>query len=329
MEKNLCQMFGFAAFLAASSCAQGQTADSAQRFSPFDFGQGISIGLSLDYFHYNEIIDMSDDIQSFKEHYGSPPQIIGAPKSTEYGTDVGICGSAAFYSWRSRLFVRPRAELQLGIGNTYDGSSQREYIVDSPGDTTGLLFSSYKGKKNNFLIFAGCDAGYALPFFKSPVVLYTGIDFLWWYRDLTPTFDNTYYFGTPGSVETYSRFALPVGLLCVKPVSSEIAVGLDARVDWMFYGTMKNDVTTGSGDSTVVYPAVTLGDFPTLRIEVFMVDKANDHAAWKFSPYLLFYGFGKSNTDVSTNQQAFFEPSSRSFWLGCTVSLEFYAKRFR
>jgi hypothetical protein len=319
--------------LAASSRGQ-----DGLPFSPFDFGQTFSAGLSLSYFHYNEEIDMSDEIRSFETRYGRTPEILGAPKSTEYGTEFGINAGGAFYSWRSRLFFRPRAELLIGISNTYDGSTQGEPVVGSPGDTTGIQFSSITGNKNNFFISAGGDFGYAIPFFKFPFVLYIGLDYLWWYRDLTMTQGNTYYFGASSNVETYSRVAVPTGILCVKPVSSVLAVGFDLRADWMFYGAMKNTVNTGSSDSTVYFPAVTLGNFPAFRMEFFAVKKINDGGAVKLSPYFLYYGFGKSNTAVSTitvspgdaqPYKSFFEPDSKSFLVGCTVSLEFLKKRFR
>ncbi len=315
--------------LAASSRGQ-----DGQPFSPFDFGQTFSAGLSLSYFHYNEEIDLTDEIQAFETRYGHTPEILGAPKSTEYGTEFGINAGGAFYSWRSRLFFRPRAELLIGISNTYDGSTQGDTI---PGNK-GIQFSSFTGNKNNFFISAGGDFGYAIPFFKFPFVLYIGLDYLWWYRDLTMTQGNTYYFGASSNVETYSRVAVPTGILCVKPVSSVLAVGFDLRADWMFYGAMKNTVNTGSSDSTVYFPAVTLGNYPAFRIELFVEKKINDGGSVKVAPYFLFYGFGKSNTDVSTTtassgregpSQSFFEPSSKSFLVGCAVSMEFLNKRFR
>jgi hypothetical protein len=328
----------FSTFFAFSASAQEQTADEARPFSSFEYGQVISTGVSLDYFHYNEEVDLGDDIASFREHFQREPEIKGAPKSTEYGTDVGIGASGAFYSWRTRLFFRPRAELVLGIGNTYDGSTQGEPIVASPGDTSGLQFFSITGKKNNFLVFAGGDFGYNLPFFRFPLVAYLGIDFMWWYRDLIFTQGGTYYFGNASNVETYTRFALPVGILCVKPVSPDRALGCDVRMDWMFYGTMKETVNTGSSDSTAVFPAVTLGNRPSVKIELFMQKKMNGAAAVKFSLYFVYYGFGKSNTETATTtvsssgtvyQQVFLEPSSKTFRLGGSLCLDFLKKRFR
>jgi len=324
--------------------------------------------LSLSYFHYKESVDLTDDIQSFRDHYLRDPTIAGAPKSTEYGTDVGISASGSFYSWRNRLFLRPRLDLIVGIGNTYDGSTQGEPVVDSPGDTTGIQFFSFTGSKNNFLLFAGCDIGYALPSWKeiqspwyhglliplegilspglgllfcsspTPPVLYGGIDFRWWYRDLTMTQDNTYYFGTPTNVETYTSYSLAIGLMCSRPVSPDYVVGFDERVGLMFYGQMKETVNTGSGDSTVDFPAVTLGNYPSFRLELFAQRKIGDHTSVKFAPYFLFYGFEKSNSDISTTtvsssgagyQQAFLEPSSRTYLVGCTLTLDFLGKRLR
>jgi hypothetical protein len=325
-------------FIAAPSQAQDQPADSGQRFSPFDFGQINSIGLSLSYFDYNEDTRVDDDIQSFTEHFGKAPLILGAPKSSESGVDFSISGGATFYSWRNRLFLRPRAELVFGINNTYDGSTQGEWIVDLPGDTTGMQYYSYKGKKNNVFIFAGCDLGYAPPMFKFPVVIYTGFDYKWWYRNLDITQDGTYYFGPVSNVETYSWFALPLGVLCTKPVSPDLAIGFDARMDWMFYGNMQATNNTGASDSTVDFPAVTLGNRAAFRLELFALNKGNERASTKYSAYFMYYGFGKSNTATSTTtvqsspgsgmEQDFFEPTSNSIVVGVAVSFDFLKKRF-
>jgi hypothetical protein len=336
MRRTLTLLLVWGALLGTASWGQDQPVDSTQPFSPFNFGQILSMGLSLSYFYYNEDISLDDDIASFGNGSNQPFQVIGTPKSTESGTEVGISASAAFYSWRNRLFFRPKAELLLGIGNTYDGSSQGQPLVDS-GRTVGLQFSSIKGNKNNFFLFAGCDVGYSFPFFKFPFVIYTGIDYGWWYRDLTFSQDNTIYIGAAGNVETYTRYALPVGVFCATPISPEFAVGFDARVDWMFFGQMKETVNTGSSDSTVDFPVVTLGNRGLVRLEVFLQRKLNEHVSVKYAPYALFYSFGKSNTDVSTAttssgttfQQAFFEPTSNSFLVGITVSLDFLGKRYR
>jgi hypothetical protein len=324
-------------FIAAPR-GQDRPAEEDRLFSPFDFGQIPSIGLSLSYFDYNEDTRLDDDIRSFTGHFNRTPLIIGAPKSSENGFDFNVNGGATFYSWQNRLFFRPRAELVLGIDNTYNGSTQGEWIVDAPGDTTGIQFHPYSGKKNNIFIFAGCDAGYALPLFRYPFIIYTGFDYKWWYRNLNITEENTYYAGSASNAETYSWFALPLGIICVKPISPDLALGFDARVDWMFYGDMNVIVNTGSSDSTVDYPTVTLGNRPLFRLELFAQKKRTEQTSIKYSAYVMYYGFGKSNTETSTSagtsspgtvfQQDFFEPASRSILVGFAVSFDFLKKRF-
>jgi hypothetical protein len=327
-----------ALIVGAGFCAalwgQDQPAEADRLFSPFDFGQIPSIGLSLSYFDYNEDTRVDEDIQSFTRHFGIPPVVIGTPKSSENGFDFSVSGGEAFYSWQNRLFLRPRAELVLGIGNTYNGSTQGEYIADAPGDTIGIQFHPYTGKKNNIFIFAGCDVGYAPFLFKYPFVIYTGLDYKLWYRNLNITEGNTYYVGAASNAETYSWFALPLGVLCTKPVSPDLALGFDARVDWMFYGTMKVTVNTGSSGSTVDYPRVTLGNFPLFRLELFAQKKRNEQASIKYSAYVMYYGFVKSNTETSTSTDPsfpgsdFFEPASKSIVAGFAVSFDFLKKRF-
>jgi hypothetical protein len=320
------------------SNAQEQAADSRKPFSPFSFGQVLSLGFSLSYFHYNEDISLSENIQAFSEHFGREPQVRGTPKSTEYGTDAGIILDGIFYSWENHLFLRPRAELILGLGNTYDGSTQEQPIIDAPGDTTGFQFYSIKGNKNNFLFFAGCDLGYEFPFLKSAFVIYAGFDYTWWYRDLTFSQNNTIFFGAASTVETYTRYAIPVGILCTKPISPDVAIGFDARMDWMFFGQMKQTINPGSNEPVINFPTVTLGNRPQFRLDLFLQKKYNDQVSVKYSPYILFYGFGKSNTDaipsaasqnLPGNQEVFFEPSSNTIMAGITVSLNFLKNRFR
>ena len=101
-------------------------------FSLFNFGKITSVGVSLCWFSYQEEYDLNEEIQNFTESYGYPPDaVIGAPKSTEHGSDLALTAALTLYSWRNRIFFRPKAGLVLGMGNSYDGSSQEQLIVDT------------------------------------------------------------------------------------------------------------------------------------------------------------------------------------------------------
>jgi hypothetical protein len=319
--------------------AEPPPADAGQQVRPFtlfDYGEIISLGLSLDYLYYNEDIDLSAEIQSFKDHFGRAPQFSGAPKSTEYGILIGLRGGATFYSLENKLFLRPRAALLLGFGNTYDGSLQGQPMIGSAGDTVGLAYDAYKFNKNNFFLHAGCDLGYSFPYFNFPFVIYTGLDFKLWYRDLIDNQGVLYYTTGVANSETYYWLGLPLGVLITRPVSPKLLLGMDASATVMITGGMNVAMTAADG-SPVNYPAVTLGNRTSLKVELFMQKKLEERLSVKFAPYFLWYTFGKSNTETAsapgsgngvTNNQMFFEPSSTSYLMGLILTWEVLWKRF-
>jgi hypothetical protein len=103
-------------------------------------------------------------------------------------------------------------------------------------------------------------------------------------------------------------------------------MGLDARLDWMFYGSLQVSMNDGSG--AIAYPPLTLGNRSSFKIELFAQSKTSNNGSIKIAPYIVLYGFEKSNTaDVATSavdQQTFFEPASRSLMVGITLSHQFF-----
>ncbi len=294
-------------------------------FSLFDYRQIVSIGLSLGYLYYSEDLDLSDDIRDFTQMYGRAPVIVGTPKSTEYGTVFGISASATFYSWENRLIVRPRVALVLGLNNTYNGSTQEQLYRDNNGDTTGIEFDPLTFQKNNAFLFAGCDVGYAIPYVKFPFFIYTGIDFKLWYRDLVDNGGDLLYSTDVSNSETYYWLSAPLGVLVTRPVSPRYVLGIDACVNFMFFGGMQ--AGQGSGGTSVNYPPVTLGNRASAKVELFVEKKRDNKPALRFAPYFLYYTFGKSNTQTAGDGTVFLEPSSNTFLFGFTLSWEFLGKR--
>ncbi len=292
--------------------------------SLFSYGEITDIGVTLGYFSYNELIDLSDDIQQFTDHFGATPQIYGAPKSTETGTVFGLYADKTFYSWQNRMFLLPRVSFLFGYNTTYDGSTQQQMVQNSKGDTVGYEYDPVNYTKNNFFLDIGCDAGYAFPQEQLPFALYSGIDFKLWYRDLLANGGQLSYSTGVNNSETYYWFNVPFGIKITRPMSPTTVLGADARLDWMVYGTMKVSMSNGSGSYN--YPAVTLGNRPSFRFEMFYQNKTRPDGGIKISPYIVWYGFEKSNTEeaTSTDQSSshlFLEPASRSFMVGATVSL--------
>jgi hypothetical protein len=301
-------------------------------FTLFDYSEIISFGLSLDYLYYNEDIDLNDEIRSFTDRFGRPPQFFGAPKSTEYGFALGLHGRAAFYSLENKLFLRPRAALLLGFGNTYDGSLQGQPVLNSTGDTIGLGYAPYKFTKNNFFLHAACDLGYSFPYFKFPFVIYTGLDFKLWYRDLIDNQGVLYYTTNVANSETYYWLGVPLGVLVTRPVSQKLVLGMDASVTVMLAGGMSVAMTAADG-SPLKYPGVALGNRASLKAELFVQKKVDDRLSMRFAPYFLWYAFGKSNTETASSgggasdNQTFFEPPSNSFLAGFILTWDVLWKR--
>ena len=323
--------------LPAATAAETVTppADAGQPIRPFtlfDYGEVISFGFSLDYLYYNENVDLSEEISNFTYHFRKAPLFSGAPKSTEYGFLIGLRGGGTFYSLENKLFLRPRAAVLLGFNNTYDGSLQGQPLLNSTGDTTGISYDPYKFTKNNFFLHAGCDLGYSFPLVNFPFVIYTGLDFKLWYRDLMASQDVLYYAAGVANSETYYWLGVPLGVLVTRPVNPKLVVGMDASATVMLTGGMNVTMTAGDG-SAANYPAVTLGNRTSLKLELFAQNKLSDRLAVKFAPYFMWYSFGKSNIETATggiggsDAQTFFEPSSDSYLMGFILTWEVLWKR--
>jgi|WetSurMetagenome_2_1015567.scaffolds.fasta_scaffold00142_21 hypothetical protein len=317
--------------LAGLSRGQPLSTDSAaseRRFSLFDYRDVVSAGVSLSWLYYAEETDVAEVARNFENAYGYAPQrITGAPKSTEYGVIEGIHLAATLFNWQNKLIVRPKGGLLVGFGNTYDGSTQAQPVLNASGDSAiGFEFYPVKFQKTNVFFFAGCDAGYALPYGALPCFIYTGLDFKLWYRNLI---SNQYVLYASGGSnwETYYWLSVPLGVMLSHPVNGRVVVGMDASVNFMVYGAMQ--VGMDAGASSVSYPAVVLGNRPSARIELFVEKKRDNRPGLKFAPYFLYYGFARSNEAAASDGETFFEPSSNSFLFGATLSWEFFGKRIK
>lgn len=278
-------------------------------FSLFDYRSIVSAGISLSWFYYVEDPDIVNALP-----------LLGTPKSTEYGTVVTLSLGETFYNWKNRLVIRPRVDLLVGYDNTYDGSYQGDPVLNSLGDTVAYVFAPLKFQKTNLSLFAECDAGYAFPFAKFPFFVYTGLNFKLWYRNLLNS-SNVLFSSQASNSETYYWFSVPLGVNIVRPIDSRWIVGGDASVNFMFFGSMQ--ANQASGDSVVNFPAVTLGNRASVKIELFIEKKRDNKPAMRFTPYFAYYSFAQSNTATNGVGQQFYEPSSNSFLVGATLSWEF------
>jgi hypothetical protein len=298
-------------------------------FSLFDYGKIVAIGPSLSYFYYNEHIDINPLIRDFRDQFMVQPAIIGTAKSSEYGTVYGFNLSVARSIRKIHLFLHSKFGMLFGIANTYDGSSP------AYADTSGgpfITFSPRKDQKNNLFLMGGCDLGYAFPAMKNPVAVYSGIGAKVWYRDMTMYSQQS----SSTSSELYYWFSVPLGAVVTKPVSPHLLIGVEPRVDLMFYGKMQAS-TSGYG-STINYPALTLGNRASYRLDAFVQTRPGESVSFRFGPYVMLYGFAQSNTDTVTRvpygggypaqQAAFYKPASASFWIGFLFQVAFLRNGF-
>lgn len=306
---------------------------AVDNLSPFSSDKMNSFGFSLDYFSYAEQTSLSDVFSD-----GIPQNIQGAPKSTEYGLLFGLNYQGAMRQHGSSILYRPNLEAQIGIHQTYDGSTQVEPIFDSLGRTIGYQFFPVKFYKSNYFVQAGCDVGYCRTHAILPFYIYTGIKGRLWYRDMVA--DTTTYSNQITNSEMYYWFSVPVGLALSIPASPNLAIGIDASCDLMFFGQMQAFLSGSDPDTSFSTnsPAVTLGNRMGYQVEVSLTYKSDNGTIFRFAPYVNVYSFGRSETETSKSysngsyagtSQDFFEPSSSSWLVGMKFQVVLLSPRTR
>lgn len=304
-----------------------------RNLSPFSSDRMHCIGLSLDYFSYKEFTNLSDVFPGYPAGY--PPNYVqGAPKSTEYGLMFGFNYQGAVRRHGSPILFRPDLEAQIGIHQTYDGSTQGLPINGPKNDTTGWEFRPVKNNKSNYFVQTGLDIGYCRTQAVVPYYVYSGIKGNFWYRDLLP--DTTTYANQITDAEIYYWFSIPAGLSLSIPFSPVLALGVDVSLDVMFRGNMK--ALFSAWDALNTYktesPTVTLGNRTGYHVEFPIIYKSANENIFRITPYLTVYSFGQSEHEISRkfhngvytgpeNDQIFNEPSSASWLLGVRFQLVF------
>ncbi|HUI92671.1 MAG TPA: hypothetical protein VLX68_10525 [Chitinivibrionales bacterium] len=300
------------------------------RFSLFNYGKTIAVGPQASYFYYNEHIEIDPLVQQFRDQYLRSPKISGEPKSSEYGGMLGVNFGITRYLPGPHLLIRPRVALLVGMGNTYDGSEQGG-VLDSAGVPVGIEFVPHKDQKDNIFLMGGCDIGYVFTNASWPTAVYSGLDAKLWYRDMVLYSEQAYV--PPGTTmsETYYWFSVPIGAVITKPLSGRWLLGIEPRVDLMFFGQMQITEDVTGSDVSYNYPAVTLGSKASFRLDLYMQTRLGSSISLKFGPYAMLYGFGKSNTDTATasvygepaEKMSFWEPASASYWIGFNLQVLF------
>jgi hypothetical protein len=300
-------------------------------YNPFDFGNRIMLNLCIHHFYYNERILKEDIVNSFILQQGYPPDtIIGKPKSTESGMLLGFLFKYIKRFSGSGIFFRPQFELALGIGNTYDGSTQGQPISNGLDQNNGIRFVPFDTVKNNFFFTTEFDMGYSNTNLHLPFALYSGIRFAFWNRDML---SNEYI----SNYEDYLWWSIPVGLMINKPVSPRWSLGCNFTFDFMFTGTMQAVMRAEYSGEEIDFPEVTLGNRCGYRLELCADGMLAEHLSLCVAPCLNLYGFGKSNTGyahintrgVSTADRKipFYEPESATFIAGMNITFTILMSR--
>ena len=300
--------------------------------SPFSSDRMHCFGVSLDYFSYAEVSNLTDVFPGYPVGY--PPNFVqGSPKSMEHGLMFGFNYQGALRQHGSPILFRPDLDVQIGIHQAYNGSTQALPILNSRGDTVGFQFLPVNIYKTNYFVQAGLDVGYCRTHPIVPFYLYTGIKGKLWYRDMTA--DTTSYASQITNAEVYYWFSIPLGLALSMPVSPNFAWGVDVSCDLMFKGYMQVLLSAFDAENTykTVSPAVTLGERPGFHVEFPFIFKLPGEYIFRFTPYFTIYSFGQSETEISQNfvnniyqpgsDQVFNEPSSTSWLLGLKIQLGF------
>ena len=305
--------------------------DDDRIFSLFNYAKIVGVGTSLSWFYYHEHPDINPIIRQFRNQYLFQPSIIGTPKSNEYGAVLGFNLNSARFLRKPHLFIRPHFALLLGIANTYDGSSQA--MTDTVGGTGSITYTPHTDQKNNTFLTFGLDLGPAFADAKYPWALSSGLDLTIWNRDMTFYSQQS---SNATASELYYWFSVPLTALITRPVSPHLLLGVEPRIDFMFYGRMQaSEFSSYSG--TVTYPTLTLGNRASFRCDAFMQSRLGNTVSLTFGPSVMLYGFAQSNTDTVTFPGSygnpglrvpFNEPASASFWIGFNFYISFLRDRF-
>ena len=289
---------------------------STSRF--FHNDRKIMINCNLFQFNYKEKIPLSDVVNSYQEQFGRLPDTIGGkPKSTEYGTTMGISIAFVGRLGSKGLFIMPQSEIDLGLNHTYSGSSQALPIVDYHGDTIGVNFIPVDFSKSNYFFNSSLCLGYKSQSSPIPFALYSGLRINVWKRDMNSG-------ALFSSYERYTWLTIPVGLVFYKTFRSSW-LSFEGVLDFMFYGQMK--IMTQFYQS-LYFPAVILGNKYGYSFELSAGKKLSNYLSFQISPFFTAYGFGISNVETvkskssyydSENPVKFYEPESSTRKIGMKV----------
>lgn len=291
---------------------------------------GISIGLRLAYFAYNELFPMEETLE-----FLGVDRIQGQPKSSEFGLCEGLELDLMGRIPGSPMFIRPRLSGFLGIMHRYDGSTQAD--VQVIGGDTVAVYEPAEMRKNNYFLRGSLELGGGHFGKKGAITVFTGIDARLWSRTFSRQEKEYYYWCN-----------LPLGLAMHANNNKGWRFGLEMRAFFMIGGAMHYvyDQPGLFSTSPIEAPPVYLSnEIPfarrfSWRVELPIQKRLGNALSLRFYPYFEYYHFGRSNIDTMTidpdylysyepgsNLVPFYEPASDTYIGGLSLDLMLHFRR--
>lgn len=271
----------------------------------------LSVGPMLMFVYYDEKFPPEDLI----EMYGIS-KTVGEPKSTEYGSNLGVRVSYRRV-FDNGLLIYPKIKLLLGPDTQYDGSTQGEPVVDPmSGDTVAYEFEPAEMKKDNLFVNGTVGLGYMFRPDNINIGLTVGVDARFWNRDLSG-----------GIRELYYWINVPVSLIIENAPIKGWQFGSEITGLFMVAGAM--DIRFPriyNAFSDVTYPTLKLGNRAGLQAILYIRKFFNkDRFGVELSGIGEYYSFGKSPIEDVIDEYdgevigKVREPGSTTLWLGGNV----------
>jgi len=286
----------------------------------------VLLGPRAGYLFYDEIFNQKDMQELAATEGFYIKQIIGWPKSTEYGVWPGFSFQYRYIGPNVPVFITiPKISFAIGIFNTYDGSRCTTMYVNPEKDTADVQYFPATFQKMNLFLNYGFDLGYLFVIKKFRLSVNSGIDGRIWVRDLvdrSETLPEGVHFRNN---EVYSWIYFPINASFSFQPTNKFSIGVLAGLDFMASGSMQINLKMWDAYDAIeanaekVKLANTLGYHAALLIE----PRLSRARAVKFSPFIHYYQFGRSNIGTITIQGDsghFYEPASKTIVVGIDIT---------
>lgn len=277
-----------------------------------------SMGSSLYWYSYSE--QFTDDL--FKALYPEgTPNIIGTPKSDEYGPTLSICGAIES---TGPFFFSLGGEFAFSGNHTYDGSAQ-----DTSENSLVYIPLKIENKKNRFGKFE-IKSGYKISTSEQrSIIPFIGLRLQRWGRAL----GFSYKYNSLGNIEIVSTYdikeiyhwtQLLFGCRYKQQLSKTTTLTLEGSFDLMTSGSMEYTMSTAAASTFDSATEVTLSNHPGLSFSFAIQKKYSKRFATEIAPFYRFHHLGLSNLGTQSfnsgqEKLSFLEPESKTHSFGIVL----------